>query len=53
MAKAEKILAFVPAFDEEGKIGKVLDGFPHGEIDEILVVNDGSTDNTPEEAKGL
>jgi dolichol-phosphate mannosyltransferase len=49
MAKAEKILAFVP---EEGKIGKVLDGFPHGEIDEILVVNDGSTDNTPEEAKG-
>jgi len=47
----EKIIAVVPAFNEEGKIGKVLDRFCRNGIDEILVVNDGSTDNTFEEAK--
>jgi len=46
VVRKEKILAVVPAFNEEGKIGKVLSRFPQNTVDEIIVINDGSTDNT-------
>jgi glycosyltransferase involved in cell wall biosynthesis len=49
-----KILVIVPAYNEEGCIGNVIDdlrnNFPEGQI---LVVNDGSRDNTSEAARKL
>lgn len=41
-----KVLAAAIAYNEEAKIGSVLDRFPAGVVDEILVVDDGSTDRT-------
>ena len=45
--KKHKILAFIPVYNEEKRIGRVLEKFPDKVVDVILVVNDGSTDNTP------
>jgi len=42
-----RVLAVPVAFNEEKKIGSVLDRFVDGLVDEILVVDDGSTDGTP------
>lgn len=49
----EKIAAVIPALDEEGKIGKVVSKINQfaSYIDTILVVDDGSTDKTKEEAE--
>lgn len=42
-----KISAIIPAFNEEPRIGNVLDVVKEMElIEEIIVVDDGSTDNT-------
>lgn len=46
-----KVLAVPVAFNEENKIGLVLDRFTLGLVDEVLVVDDASTDNTPEVIK--
>ena len=43
-----KVLAVPIAFNEEKKIGSVLDRFVPGLVDEIAVVNDASTDRTPD-----
>lgn len=43
-----RVLAVPVAFNEEKKIGSVLDRFVEGLVDEILVVDDGSTDRTPQ-----
>ena len=44
-----KVAAIVPAFNEEGRISKVLEAIKAAEmVDEIVVVNDGSTDGTYE-----
>lgn len=43
-----KTLAASIAFNEEKKIGSVLDRFTPGLVDEIVVVNDASTDRTAE-----
>ncbi|WP_287588104.1 glycosyltransferase family 2 protein [Candidatus Borrarchaeum sp.] len=51
MYKENKVLLMMPAYNEEGKIGKVLSKVPRELVDEILVINDGSTDNTVDEAK--
>ena len=48
----EKIIAVIPAFNEAGKIGRVVDKIPNDIINEVLVIDDGSTDNTATEAKG-
>lgn len=45
------ILAMAPVFDEERKIGTVLDRVPRSLVDEILVVDDGSTDGSAEVAR--
>lgn len=49
----EKVLVIIPALNEEGKIGLVISRIKQEAsewIDEILVVNDGSTDKTYLEA---
>jgi len=42
-----KVLATSIAFNEELKIGRVLDRFEPGLVDQVAVVDDGSTDGTP------
>lgn len=42
----QKILAFIPVYNEEKRIGDVVGKFPEGVVDEILIVDDGSTDNS-------
>ena len=49
----EKILVIIPAYNEEGSIGKVIDEVSHQLPQaDILVVNDGSTDETGSIARG-
>lgn len=53
--RQEKIIAIIPALNEEGKIGKVVSRIKNEAadwVDKILVINDGSTDNTCAEAEG-
>lgn len=42
-----KVVASPIAFNEELKIGKVLERFPPGIVDDIVVIDDASTDGTP------
>lgn len=51
MMQKNKIILVVPALNEQGKIGRVVRGAPGRIVDEILVVDDGSTDNTKKEAE--
>lgn len=52
MESGKKILVIIPAYNEEGSVGKVVEEvrhhFPQGDI---LLVNDGSTDLTSEKAR--
>lgn len=45
-----RIIALAPAFNEPSKISRVVSTMPRDVVDEVLVVNDGSTDETPKEA---
>ncbi len=52
----EKIIAIIPAFNEQGKIGKVITRVKQEAAewaDTILVIDDGSTDGTLKEAQAL
>ncbi len=49
--KNEKISVIIPVFNEEGSIGKVLNDIPKSLIDEIVVVDNGSTDRSAEVAR--
>lgn len=40
------IVAIIPALNEEEAIGRVVRGLPRGLIDEVIVVDNGSTDAT-------
>ncbi len=54
MNRKEKIIAIIPVLNEEGKIGTVVSRIKDEAsvwIDEILVVDDGSTDKSNLEAK--
>jgi dolichol-phosphate mannosyltransferase len=46
-----RILAFAPVFNEQDRVGPLLDGFDRilskGIVDAVLIVDDGSTDTTP------
>ncbi len=46
-----RVLAAAPAFNEESKISSVLSRFLPGTVDEILLVDDASTDRTAELAR--
>ena len=49
---ADPIVAVViPALNEAGKIGRVLDAFPRDPRFEAIVIDDGSTDGTGDEAR--
>jgi dolichol-phosphate mannosyltransferase len=39
-------IAIIPVFNEEGKISQVLSKFSNELVEQIVVVNDGSTDNS-------
>ncbi len=49
MYKNNSVVLLIPAYNEEGKIGEVLKKIPWNLVDEAVVVNDGSTDNTEKE----
>src|SRR3954453_5351700 len=46
-----RTLCVLPAFNEEGKIGRLVRRFGPDAVGEILVVDDGSTDATGKEAE--
>jgi len=46
-----KVVVIIPALNEEEAIGKVLDDIPWGLVDELIVVDNGSEDNTAAEAR--
>ena len=47
------MIAMAPVLDEEGKIGNVVRRTPRPLVDEMLVVDDGSTDRSAEIAREL
>jgi glycosyltransferase involved in cell wall biosynthesis len=52
MEISQKVLVIIPAFNEEGAVGKVVEEVrAHLSRADVLVVNDGSTDLTSEKAK--
>ncbi|RKX44277.1 MAG: glycosyltransferase family 2 protein [Thermotogae bacterium] len=50
MLKGKRISVIIPAYNEAKRIGKVLSKIPEF-VDEVIVVDDGSEDNTSEVAK--
>jgi len=50
MISGKRIVVIIPAFNEEESLPKVIKDIPDF-VDEIIVVNNGSTDNTSEVAK--
>lgn len=48
---ASGISVIIPAFNEEKSIGHVLDDLPQEKLSEIIVINNGCTDNTVDVAK--
>jgi glycosyltransferase involved in cell wall biosynthesis len=41
-----KVAAVIPAFNESGRVGRVVDAIPRDLVGDIVVVDDHSTDNT-------
>jgi dolichol-phosphate mannosyltransferase len=51
MYNGRRIIAIVPAYNEEQKISQVVTRTPREIVDRLLVVDDGSTDRTAEAAR--
>jgi dolichol-phosphate mannosyltransferase len=51
MYQGRRIIAIVPAYNEEQKISQVVARTPREIVDHLLVVDDGSTDRTAEAAR--
>lgn len=50
-AEQPKVLVIIPAFNEAESIGKVVEDIPKEWVQEVVVVNNSSTDQTEENAK--
>jgi len=46
-----RIVAIIPALNEEGSIGQVVAAIPRDVVSQVIVVDNGSTDRTAEQAK--
>ncbi|PIP67995.1 MAG: UDP-glucose--dolichyl-phosphate glucosyltransferase [Candidatus Omnitrophica bacterium CG_4_9_14_0_2_um_filter_42_8] len=46
MFRNNKVSVLMPAYNEEKSIAKVISGIPKQIVDEIIVIDNGSTDNT-------
>lgn len=46
-----KVVVLIPAFNEENAVGKVVADIPKNLVDEVVVVNNNSTDKTSEAAE--
>ncbi|MEA2509592.1 MAG: dolichol-phosphate mannosyltransferase [Actinomycetota bacterium] len=53
MYRGSRILLIAPVWNEELKIGSVIERIPRDVVDEVLVVDDGSDDSSTEVASGL
>src|SRR5215470_3121828 len=53
MYRGLSVIAIVPVFNEEAKIAEVVARMPRQIVDEVLVVDDGSTDRSAEVARSL
>lgn len=52
LKRSEKLLIIIPAFNEQGAINNVVSGVRHAVPQaDVLVINDGSVDNTAQEAE--
>lgn len=51
MTPGGRVAVVIPAYNEEGKIGRVLAKVPPGVAQAVFVVNDASSDGTAEEAR--
>ena len=53
MYRGLSVIMIAPVLDEEAKIGQVVRRAPREVVDEVLVVDDGSTDRSPDVAREL
>jgi glycosyltransferase involved in cell wall biosynthesis len=51
--RSHKVIAVLPAYNAEATLAATLADFPAGCVDEILLVDDGSTDNTVPIARAM
>ena len=51
MFRGLRVLAMAPVLDEEAKIGAVVRRVPREVVDEVLVIDDGCTDRSPDVAR--
>ncbi|MGB2984894.1 MAG: glycosyltransferase, partial [Phycisphaerae bacterium] len=46
MYKGRKVIALIPAHNEETKVGRVVERIDHALVDTVLVIDDASSDAT-------
>ena len=47
----DQVVVIIPAFNEENAVGKVVEAIPKDWVDEVIVVNNNSTDLTSQKAE--